>query len=366
MTMHYVAVEPGTHELPDGTRLLADTVSTNVVVHGSGVAGAEGTISVNYPQWPGSSGGGSTSPLPDSQVFAYDANGNRSSLTEDAVLYTYSNLANTNQLLSTTGPQPKTYSYDLAGNVTGDGVHTYGYDDRGRLIDVDAGAATYTYNGQGQRVSKTSGTTTLFAYGEVGELLGEYDASGTALQETVWFNGARVALLDGTSTYYVHSDHLGTPRVISDGNTAIWRWESDPFGSTLPDEDPDNDGTTFTYNLRFPGQYYDAETGLHYNYYRTYDPSTGRYLESDPIGLAAGLNTYAYVGNMPTTHVDPFGLEAWVNAFPNSEGGFDFTATDNQGSAPITGHFNNETININQLRSGKYDVTPRPRLPNTL
>lgn len=109
-----------------------------------------------------------------------------------------------------------------------------------------------------------------------------------------------------------------------------------------------------------------AASWLVYNYYRTYDPATGRYLESDPIGLVAGLNTYAYVGNMPTTYVDPFGLEAWVNAFPNNQGGFDFTATDNQGSAPITGHFNNDTININQLRSGKYDVTPRPRLPSTL
>ena len=248
-------------------------------------------------------------------MFAYDANGNRSSLTEDAVLYAYSNLANSNQLLSTTGPQPKTYSYDLAGNVTGDGVHTYGYDDRGRLIDVDAGAATYTYNGQGQRVSKTSGTTTLFAYGEVGELLGEYDASGNAMQETVWFNGAPVALLEGTSTYYVHSDHLGTPRVISDGNTAIWRWASDPFGSTLPDEDPDNDGTTLTYNVRFPGQYYDAETGLHYNYFRTYDPSTGRYLESDPIGLEGGLNTFGYAGANPLANIDPYGLRyypEWV------------------------------------------------------
>ena len=201
-------------------------------------------------------------------------------------------------------------------------MHTYGYDDRGRLIDVDAGTATYTYNGQGQRVSKTSGTTTLFAYGEVGELLGEYDASGSAIQETVWFNGAPVALLDGTSTYYVHSDHLGTPRVISDGNTAIWRWESDPFGSTLPDEDPDNDGITLTYNLRFPGQYYDAETGLHYNYYRSYDPSTGRYLESDPIGLAAGLNTYAYVGNMPTMLVDPFGLVEVPPGYPAANPGY--------------------------------------------
>lgn len=252
-------------------------------------------------------------------MFAYDANGNRSSLTEDAVLYGYSNLANTNQLLSTTGPQPKTYSYDLAGNVTGDGVHTYGYDDRGRLIDVDAGAATYTYNGQGQRVSKASGTTTLFAYGEVGELLGEYDASGTAIQETVWFNGAPVALLDGTSTYYVHSDHLGTPRVISDGNTAIWRWESDPFGATLPDEDPDNDGTTLTYNVRFPGQYYDAETGLHYNYFRTYDPSTGRYLESDPIGQEGGLNTYGYVLQNPLSYSDALGLDRQIS--------FGFTGT---------------------------------------
>ena len=244
-------------------------------------------------------------------MFAYDASGNRSSLTEDAVLYSYSNLASTNQLLSTSGPQPKTYSYDLAGNVTSDGVHTYGYDDRGRLIDVDAGAATYTYNGQGQRVSKTSGTTTLFAYGEVGELLGEYDASGNAMQETVWFNGAPVALLEGTSTYYVHSDHLGTPRVISDGNTAIWRWASDPFGSTLPDEDPDNDGTTLTYNVRFPGQYYDAETGLHYNYFRTYDPSTGRYLESDPIGLRGGLNTFGYANQSPSQYVDPLGLDTF-------------------------------------------------------
>jgi RHS repeat-associated protein len=128
----------------------------------------------------------------------------------------------------------------------------------------------------------------LFVYDESGGLAGEYDSAGTAIQETVWFNGAPVAVLQSTNHYYVHTDQLGTPRVITNGDTVIWRWQSDPFGSTVAREDPDGDSVLFTYNLRFPGQYYDDETGLHYNYFRTYDPSTGRYLESDPIGLGGG------------------------------------------------------------------------------
>ncbi len=113
----------------------------------------------------------------------------------------------------------------------------------------------------------------------------------------------------GSSVHYVHNDHLGTPRQVTDSSgTVIWRWDSDPFGATYPNDDPDNDGVVFGLNLRFPGQYYDAETGLHYNYFRYYDPSTGRYITSDPIGLEGGLNTYTYVGNNPIMWFDPFGL----------------------------------------------------------
>jgi RHS repeat-associated protein len=110
--------------------------------------------------------------------------------------------------------------------------------------------------------------------------------------------------------YYIHSDHLNTPRVISDQNQkTVWRWQNtEGFGNTLAEEDPDNDGITFTCNLRYPGQYYDKETALHYNGYRDYDPSTGRYVESDPIGLKAGVNTFAYGGNNPLHWVDPWGL----------------------------------------------------------
>ncbi|MFY0104376.1 RHS repeat-associated core domain-containing protein, partial [Acinetobacter baumannii] len=80
-------------------------------------------------------------------------------------------------------------------------------------------------------------------------------------------------------------DHIDTPRVITDANgNEVWRWDSAPFGETLPNEQPTQATNKFTFNLRFPGQYYDQETGLHYNYFRDYDPSTGRYVESDPIG----------------------------------------------------------------------------------
>jgi RHS repeat-associated protein len=110
--------------------------------------------------------------------------------------------------------------------------------------------------------------------------------------------------------YYVHTDHLNSPRRItrSTDNTIVWRWSSDPFGNGFVDQDPDGDGQGFVYNLRFPGQYADGETGLSYNYNRDYDPNSGRYVESDPLGLKAGINTYTYVENNPLGSTDPLGL----------------------------------------------------------
>jgi RHS repeat-associated protein len=108
--------------------------------------------------------------------------------------------------------------------------------------------------------------------------------------------------------FYVHTDHLNTPRLVTDlSNNIRWRWDSDPFGTTVPNENPSTLGT-FVYNLRFPGQQYDAVVGLHYNYFRDYDPAVGEYLEADPLGLLDGNNLYSYVSSDPTLFADPQGL----------------------------------------------------------
>ena len=151
-------------------------------------------------------------------------------------------------------------------------------------------------------------------YDEAGHILGEYTNTGALIEETVWMGDLPVATLQpngsSISIYYIHSDHLGTPRKITQpsSNTLAWRWDPDTFGSLGPNQNPGGLGT-FIYNLRFPGQYYQAETGLMLNYFRDYDPQTGRYVESDPIGLAGGsYSTYTYVGGNPISYRDPYGL----------------------------------------------------------
>ncbi|MCA3025668.1 MAG: hypothetical protein ING73_15685 [Rhodocyclaceae bacterium] len=123
--------------------------------------------------------------------------------------------------------------------------------------------------------------------------------------------------------YYIHADHLGTPRTITNsvGNGKVWEWKNDdPFGSNAPDENPSGIAGLFKYNLRLPGQYYDQETGTYYNYFRDYDPATGRYVQSDPIGLAGGVNTYGYVGGSPLNSIDPYGLVRWGEVATNGLG----------------------------------------------
>jgi len=134
----------------------------------------------------------------------------------------------------------------------------------------------------------------------------------------------------------VHTDHLNSPRKVSrpSDNQLEWRWDADPFGTAAANQNPAGLGT-FVYGLRFPGQYYMAETGLSYNYLRDYDPLTGRYVESDPSGLRGGINTYVYVEDDPINGIDPFGRAKiygnWCG--PNWTGGYkaDFNElTDDQ------------------------------------
>ena len=112
------------------------------------------------------------------------------------------------------------------------------------------------------------------------------------------------------TAYWVQTDHLGSPHALKDqSKTVVWQWNIDQFlAIRQPNQDPDNDGNQVTFNLRYPGQYYDSTTGLHYNTFRYYDPQTGRYITSDPIGLAGGLNTYLYANANPLYWIDPDGL----------------------------------------------------------
>lgn len=110
--------------------------------------------------------------------------------------------------------------------------------------------------------------------------------------------------------YFVHTDHLNTPRLITNNvGQAVWRYDNnDPFGGNVPDENPSGLGT-FTCNLRSAGQYADKETGLLYNWHRTLDSGIGRYIQFDPIGLRGGINGYVHVENNPISLIDPNGLK---------------------------------------------------------
>ncbi len=242
--------------------------------------------------------------------YDYDASGNRTALTRDGQTEDYRIHYGNNQLLDA-GPVDNTY--DDNGNLTDRGGDLFTYDTQNRLVgaSVDGQTALYTYNHQDQRVTKTvAGTTTLFMYDGSGNLIAEVDeATGQTLAEYVWLDDSPVAYVENGQRYQVHVDHLGTPKALTDTAGSIaWEASDSPFGkATITSQGP-------TFNLRFLGQYYDAETGLHYNWHRYYDPDTGRYITSDPIGLAGGINTYAYVGGNPLSFIDPTGLIRWSDA----------------------------------------------------
>jgi RHS repeat-associated protein len=272
----------------------------------------------------------------------YNPAGDRLSKTGSGLAtgaYTYN--SGTHQLTAT-GNEAR--SVDADGNTTAiaqaSGTYGFGYSDRNRMTVAQLAGATvgtYTYNALGERIGKVATDTVRFDYDEAHHLIGEY---GGYTRDYVWLGNTPVAVVDvgvtsisapptcfsclpisggpigipklgssssgTTAVNYVYADGLGTPRVVANSaGTVIWQWayQGNSFGETTP-----TSSGSYALNLRYPGQYFDSETGLNYNSNRDYDPSTGRYIESDPKGLAGGLNTYAYVGNNPLAVVDPLGL----------------------------------------------------------
>ncbi len=255
--------------------------------------------------------------------YQYDLNSNRTQLIIGANSYPYSIAPNSNKLNAEAGPTPRSYTYHPDGSISNNGQDQYSYYDSGRLKQISRNNAPIyqaLYNGLSERIKENiSGTHYIYDTGTP-QLLGEYATNGTPLQETVYLNTTPVLVMHAgidaqNSTYMVYSDHLDTPRMITDHNNQIrWTWypeQAEAFGANTPNENPQNLGV-FTYNLRFPGQLYDPQTQLSYNYYRDYDPRTGRYIESDPIGLDAGqMSTYTYVDGKPLLYTDEEGTNSW-------------------------------------------------------
>ena len=224
--------------------------------------------------------------------FTYDRNGNRN--TGPAITTTYT--PNTNRLATIAG-QPITLSAN--GNVLTDPTQglQYTYNNANELAQVarnNSLIALYSYNPEHLRISKFSAQgAILYHYDQNGHLIQETQNDGSLIKAYIWADDMPIAQITQTTTgevlTYLHSDHQNTPRLATDpSGKVIWRYEGNAFGDTPPNEDPDGDGVRTVINLRFAGQYWDAETGLHYNWNRYYDPRLGRYITSDPIGLAGG------------------------------------------------------------------------------
>ncbi|MBK8013076.1 MAG: RHS domain-containing protein [Deltaproteobacteria bacterium] len=263
--------------------------------------------------------------------YTYNAVGDRLTSQTDsqaAISYTYDGASGRLTSMATAGEAAVVVEYDAAGNATRLGDLALEYSASGRLTRARASGAglleaSYVYNSRDERVAKTvhgtggsqggDGDTTLFVYDETTRLLGEYSGSGEPVREMIWLGSLPVASIEfaergEVTVYWIHADHLNTPRFMTDAaGRVVWSWQSDPFGSTLPNEDPDGDGTAVHLNLRFPGQFFDAETGFHENHARVYDPRVGRYLQVEPVRGVASASRYAYASNRPLEAMDPDG-----------------------------------------------------------
>jgi len=246
--------------------------------------------------------------------WTYDEVGNRQTQTANKVLTTYGYASGTSRLSTiTTGTTTQTVGTTASGNINSfspamNSITALSYNQANRLATVMAGtaiAATYTYDGFGQRLVKTplGISPILYQFDQGGNLLEEGYGSSTGPVDYIYVGTQPVATLATGAFSYLHTDHLGTPLLATSGTQAVvWSaGDYQPFGTT---------GTvtgTITQNLRLPGQYFDAESAFYHNGFRDYMPNLGRYLESDPVGLVGGLDTYLYGNANPGVFTDPDG-----------------------------------------------------------
>jgi len=256
------------------------------------------------------------------ESYTYNKTGDRLSKTATGLATgTYLYTSGTHQLASIgNAARANDANGNTTGSVIGGNTYGFGYNGRNRMTVAQQNgltAGTYTYNALGQRIGRVAtfpqAVTARYAYDEASQLVGEY---GTADRDYVWLGDIPVAVIDNTINgsvttsvvNYVVADQLGTPRAVSDGSsTVIWQWvyQGNSFGEQQP-----TSTTGYVLNLRYPGQYYDTETGFMYNGARYYEPSTGRFPQPDPSGVQGGFGLYIYGLNNPLHYFDPDGLQA--------------------------------------------------------
>jgi len=276
------------------------------------------------------------------QHFNLDTNGNRLELGNGGNR-PYAYRPQSDQLLA---EADRRYTYNATGEpvqIEDKVTRRLTYDPLAQVAQVtDDGreVARYRYNQNRQRIAKAVNGRTTFYLWQGGAIAAEADAQGRIEKRYIYMGSRPVALIqyDGgykSKLYAIHTDHLGTPLQVTDADRKIiWQAEYDIYGrasvrqhslhvaagppaSSLFGIQVAHARTpaSFSFNLRLPGQYEDAETGWHYNFHRYYNPDTGRYLTPDPIGLQGGTNLYGYVDGNPAGVGDPWGLYRLVMGF---------------------------------------------------
>jgi len=236
----------------------------------------------------------------DNESYQYDANGNRIAQTVNGVTQNITYDTASNRMLKAGSTS---YGYDAQGNTTSvNGISQWQYNAFNRLA-TNAGN-TYYVDPQGQRLMKTAGSTvTYFAPEENNNLVAEND-SGTWV-DYVWLNGRLIGRVTAGQVQALHVDQVGRPETVTNASqVVVWRAQNLAFTRNV------TIANGVTLNIGFPGQYYDAELGAWNNGFRDYLDTVGRYIESDPMGMDAGTNTYAYVAGNPINDIDPLGLRA--------------------------------------------------------